>query len=119
MGWWSADILGGDTPLDNLLLLEEIVGKLDNWKCKKSKTKINKKSVLNWMNTGYDKSIKAQLTAELFLANNIKVTKKEKSEIIKLIKQDDWYCDAMKEDCLTEYDTKRIKVITDLIERFQ
>ena len=107
MGWWSKDILGGDNPLDwkSALYNKIDIQYEDNfgYRTLKPNDMSNKTQnnliqyVLESTQTTFDKwgecdsrSIAMQVIALMIIESGAKITKKNKKELSKWIKLDDW-----------------------------
>lgn len=105
MGWWSATILGGDTPLDCLgafaseLGLDETENGLPElYGYEFSKEILNKKENLNKLikfcdsdQDPEDRSIPYQILGVILMATGSKISGTLKEKIIEYAKKDDWY----------------------------
>ena len=104
MGWWSATILGGDTPLDILGDMGDVLGvdsddetkgipELYGYDFTKSllEDKSNIKKLQAYANKSDDKSIAYQILGVIIMGTGAKITGTLKEDIIKHTKKDDWY----------------------------
>ena len=107
MGWWSKNILGGDSPLD---WKSELYNKIDiqyednfGYRTLKPNDMSNKTQnnliqyVLESTQTTFDKwgecdsrSIAMQVIALMVIESGAKITKKNKKELSKWVKLDEW-----------------------------
>lgn len=107
MGWWSTDILGGDSPLD---WKSELYNKIDiqyednfGYRTLKPNDMSNRTQnnliqyVLESTQKSFDewgecdsRSIAMQVIALMVIESGAKITKKNKKELSKWIKLDDW-----------------------------
>jgi len=104
MGWWSTDILGGDSPLDaiydyerhvelskdeSIYPLEKMTPAIEN----KIKEVFNK-NPMAWLqiakNDNYEQDVVAEVGAVILMAVGADLPEKYKTEVIKMIEQDEW-----------------------------
>ena len=106
MGWWSASILGGDTPLDFLGDFADIVGvgsrddeeeglsELYGYNFSKEilNDSVNLGKMLSYADKQkYDKSIAYQVLAVILMATGSNISQTLKNKIISQSKKDEWY----------------------------
>lgn len=118
MGWWSATILGGDTPLDILGEFADILG-VDNegglselYEYSFTKRNLSKKANLDKLMVAAkehdETSIAHQVLGVILMSTGSHIPTKLRIEIIQQAKQDEWYL---------ENDDERVYFINDLINK--
>ena len=106
MGWWSCNIMGGDTPLDCIENISDELGvSFDDdtpegdsdshfgmYPLSKSILEKNMKMLTTKMDAPkwYDKNISYQVLGMVVLYYGVKITKKLKTKIIAEAKKDEW-----------------------------
>lgn len=98
MGWWSEDIMGGDTPLDI-----EIWWKDDNIKTDQQAYDFAVKACGKWG----DDPVTWQVTGWLMIRENIKMSQRTADKVIEMAEADEW---------AAEGNRARQEVIDDFIE---
>jgi hypothetical protein len=112
MGWWSTDIMGGDTPLDYRCEIYEMVGISDYYDVSREVKKEKLKSLIPlienetiFKDDDYIPVIGFQVLAVELMDNEVSISDKAKKVLIRNIKKDDWN------------DKERIKTINALVDK--
>jgi hypothetical protein len=112
MGWWSTDIMGGDTPLDYRYNIYEMVGISDYYDVSREVKKEKLKSLIPlienetiFKDDDYIPVIGFQVLAVELMDNEVSISDKAKKVLIRNIKKDDWN------------DKERIKTINALVDK--
>ena len=92
MGWWSSDIMGGDTPLDCKSILYEIVG-VDQFSNKKLKAShFSTEAITQYLEKSeeIDDTINYQVLGVLMMGAKAPIDESLKTSIIDACENDEW-----------------------------
>lgn len=104
MGWWATDILGGDTPLDYVCAIEDILGVEDLYPYSRLAGRAGDlrarldgggleqifTSLISRVGDGWDRSVATQVTAGLVMAVGAQLPEPYKAAAVVAGQRDEW-----------------------------